>query len=73
MTEQSGENMEQLRGIIGVAAILLLAFLFSNHKRKIKWRPVLIAFFIQVLFAIFALKLSFCKLILEKIANEPII
>lgn len=60
--------MEQLRGLFGIITIFALAFLFSQHKRQIKWRPVLIAFLIQILFAWIALKLSFGRLILEKIA-----
>lgn len=45
-----------LRGILGVAIILGIAFLISNNKRKINWRLVVTGLAIQVTFAIFILK-----------------
>ena len=67
--------MAILNGIIGIAFIFLVAFLFSNNKKKINWRTVIIGFVIQFLFALAALKWSFGKFILSKIAlgvNEAI-
>lgn len=45
-----------LRGIIGIALLLGIAFLFSNNKRKINWRLVGSGLLIQVFFAILILK-----------------
>lgn len=42
-----------LRGIIGVALIIGIAFLFSNNKRKISWRLVGMGLAIQLVFAVF--------------------
>ncbi len=41
------------RGIIGVLFIILIAFLFSNNKKRVNWRLVATAFGIQLIFAIF--------------------
>lgn len=42
-----------LRGIGGVGFIILVAFLFSNNKKRINWALVAKAFGIQLVFAIF--------------------
>ena len=39
------------RGLLGIAFILLIAFLFSEHKRKIQWKVVGIGIGLQVLVA----------------------
>lgn len=44
------------RGIIGMGAIVLLAYIFSNDKKNINWRMVFIGFGIQFILAIFILK-----------------
>jgi concentrative nucleoside transporter, CNT family len=43
------------RGILGIALIIGIAFLFSNNKRKVNWMMVVKAIGIQILFAIFIL------------------
>lgn len=45
-----------LRGILGVAAIIGIAYLFSNNKKKINWRLVATGLGIQFTLAIFILK-----------------
>lgn len=45
-----------LRGILGMAVIIGLAFLFSNNKRRINWRLVGTGLGLQFLLAIFILK-----------------
>ncbi|MBI5214263.1 MAG: NupC/NupG family nucleoside CNT transporter [Ignavibacteriae bacterium] len=42
-----------IRGIIGIAVILGIAFLFSNNKKKVNWRLVGMGLAIQLVFAIF--------------------
>ncbi|HLP48614.1 MAG TPA: nucleoside transporter C-terminal domain-containing protein [Candidatus Kapabacteria bacterium] len=42
-----------IRGIVGILLILSIAFLFSNNKRKINWRLVIIGMVMQLIFAIF--------------------
>ncbi|MDZ7680324.1 MAG: nucleoside transporter C-terminal domain-containing protein [Fodinibius sp.] len=45
-----------LRGIIGMAAIVGIAYLFSNNKRDINWRLVGTGLSIQFVLAVFILK-----------------
>ncbi|MBN3582231.1 NupC/NupG family nucleoside CNT transporter [Algoriphagus aestuarii] len=42
--------MDYLRGILGLAVIVLIAFLFSSNKRKIDWRLVGIGVILQLVF-----------------------
>lgn len=42
-----------IRGVVGFACIIGVAFLFSNNKKRINWRLVGMAFLIQLIFAIF--------------------
>lgn len=48
--------MDILRGLIGMAAIIGIAYTFSNHKKKIDWRLVGVGLTIQFVLAIFILK-----------------
>lgn len=45
-----------LRGIIGLALLVGMAFLFSNNKKRINWKLVAIGILMQIAFAFFVLK-----------------
>ena len=49
--------MERFSGLLGVALILLLAFLFSNNRKAINYRLVLSGISLQVLIAILVLRI----------------
>ncbi len=49
------ELITVLRGLGGVILILGIAFLFSNNKKKIRWKLIGIGLFIQLIFAVFIL------------------
>lgn len=44
------------RGIIGMLAIILLAYVFSNSKKNVNWRMVITGLAIQFVLAVFILK-----------------
>jgi concentrative nucleoside transporter, CNT family len=48
--------MERLTALIGFFAILLIAYLLSNNKKAIKWRPVVWGLVLQIVIAVFVLK-----------------
>jgi len=48
--------MERLTALIGFFAILLIAYLMSNNKKAIKWRPVIWGLVLQIVIAVFVLK-----------------
>lgn len=68
-----------LRGILGMVAIIGIAFLFSNDKKKINWRLVGTGLGIQFILAVFILKseqleaffspLGWPKLLFKQIAS----
>src|SRR5690606_7365232 len=42
--------MDYLRGVFGLAVIVLVAFIFSSNKKKIDWRLVGIGILLQLIF-----------------------
>ncbi len=48
--------MERFFGLIGIITILLVAFLMSNNKRAINLKTVIMGFLLQILLAVFVLK-----------------
>jgi CNT family concentrative nucleoside transporter len=50
--------MERFHGIIGIIAILAIAFLFSNNKKKINYRLVLSGLTLQIAIAILILRVQ---------------
>lgn len=57
------------RGILGMAVLLLISFLFSANRRAINWRTVGIGLGIQVLLAIGILKIPFIQLVFRQIGQ----
>ncbi len=45
-----------LRGLLGLASILAIAFLFSSNRRGVNWRTIGFGLLLQIIFAIFILK-----------------
>lgn len=58
-----------LRGLIGVGALLVIAFLFSYEKKSINWRTVGWAFCLQISLGAFVLYVPFGKDVLISISN----
>ena len=50
-----------LRGILGMVALLAIAYLFSSNKKGINWKTVFIGLAIQLILAIGVLKVEFIK------------
>lgn len=44
-----------IRGIVGILLVIGLAFLFSNNKRRINWRLVVIGLGLQLVLAVFVI------------------
>ncbi len=57
------------RGALGMASLLLLAFLFSSNRRAINWKTVCVGLALQVVIAIGVLKVPFIQLIFEQIGK----
>ncbi len=74
MVANNGFSLESLgRGILGMVALLLIAFLFSANRKAIKWRTVGIGLGIQISLGIGILTVPFIRQIftfLGKIFNE---
>ncbi len=57
------------RGILGMVALILIAFLFSSNRRAINWKTAGIGLGIQLLIAIGVLKVPFIQAIFESIGK----
>lgn len=58
-----------IRGLIGIAGLVLIAFLLSTDRKAIKWRVVFIGLLIQIVLAIGVLQVPFVKNFFEFFGN----
>jgi len=58
-----------LRGLLGIFALLAVAFFFSKNRKAINWRTVGFAFLLQILLGAFVLYIPFGKDVLGSITN----
>ena len=56
-----------LWGLCGILVVLGIAFAFSNNKRSIKWRPIIVGLAIQISFAFIVLKTTVGQEVLTKL------
>ena len=57
------------RGILGMAVLILIAFLFSSNRKAINWKTVVIGLTIQLLIAVGVLKVPFIQAIFESVGK----
>lgn len=57
------------RGLLGMFVLVLICFLFSNNRRAINWRLVIIGIVAQICFALGVLKVNFIKSIFEWVSD----
>lgn len=61
--------MDRFIGILGIIAILGIAYLLSDNKKKINWKLVGTGLVLQVVFAILILKVPFGRKVFEGISG----
>jgi concentrative nucleoside transporter, CNT family len=61
--------MDYLRGFIGIAFILGVAYLFSSQKKTIDWKLVVSGLILQILIAIAVLKVGFIRSVFDTIGS----
>ena len=52
-----------LRGLLGMAVLIFLGYLFSTNRRNIPWRTVFVGLAIQILLAVGVLYVPFIRVI----------
>ena len=57
------------RGVLGMFALLVIAFLFSSNKKAIDWKKIGIGLAIQLIIAIGVLKVKFIQVIFDFIGE----
>ena len=58
-----------IRGIIGMSSIIFIAYLFSNNKKRIDWKTIIIGLSSQLIIAVAVLKIEFVRMVFEKIGQ----
>src|SRR5260370_581282 len=61
--------MDRFRGLLGMAAVLLVCWLFSKHKRSIKLRVIFWGLSLQFLFAFLVLDVPVVRGWFEKMSG----
>ncbi|MBR99082.1 MAG: Na+ dependent nucleoside transporter [Flavobacteriaceae bacterium] len=70
LIDYQGTSFESLtRGLIGMISLLLIAYLISSNRKKIKWKTVLMALSIQIITAIGVMKINLIEKTFEGIGN----
>ncbi len=59
-----------MRGLLGLAFLLALAYAISSNRSKIPWRTVIVGLAIQVAFAVLVLRWSVGKDVLDFVAGQ---
>ncbi|RAI98262.1 nucleoside transporter [Paenibacillus pabuli] len=62
--------MHYLISVVGLVIVLLLAWLASNNKRKIKYRPIIIMIVIQLALGLMILKTSIGEFLIKGFADS---
>jgi CNT family concentrative nucleoside transporter len=63
-------NLESfLRGILGIAVLTGILYLFSSKKKQIPWKLVGLGFMLQVVFAVGILHVPFIAVLFDKISS----
>lgn len=62
-------NLAALHGVIGIIALLLVAYFFSKNRKAINFRTVGLAFALQLILGAFVLYVPFGKDVLESVTN----
>ncbi|MEO9513412.1 MAG: nucleoside transporter C-terminal domain-containing protein [Flavobacteriaceae bacterium] len=57
------------RGVLGMAVLIFISFLFSSNRKAINWKTVGIGLALQLLIAIGVLKVSFVQYLFEKVGQ----
>jgi CNT family concentrative nucleoside transporter len=61
--------MSQFTGLVGIFALLLLAYLMSNNRKAINWRLIVSGLALQVLLAVFCLKVKIGQTLFHNIGQ----
>ena len=61
--------MHYLRGVIGIAILIGIAFLLSGYKKKIDWKLVATGLLLQIIIAVCVLKIPFIRSAFDYLGN----
>lgn len=53
---ETAEERDRLRSVLGIVAVLAIAFAISKHPKKVNWRPVFLGVTCQILLGLFTIR-----------------
>src|SRR5207244_9404843 len=59
----------RLNGVLGMALIIAIGFAFSSNRKAIRWKTVAWGLSLQVVFAIFVLRVPFGRELFRRLGN----
>ncbi len=62
-------QMDYLRGLMGLAVLISIAYLLSGHRKKIDWRLVATGLVLQILIALAIFKIAFVRHLFEIVGS----
>lgn len=65
--------MDYLRGAIGLAILIFIAWIFSSHKKHIDWKLVAVGITLQIIFGLMITKVEFVAEAFEWISEKFVI
>ena len=57
------------RGIVGLISLIIISYLLSNNKKKIKWRIVFVSILVQFTIAVLIIKIPFIQSLFKIFSN----
>ena len=61
--------MDYLRGLIGIAVLLTIAYLLSNYRKKIDWKLVATGVILQIIIALIISKVPVVRNAFEAVGS----
>ncbi|HVG13287.1 MAG TPA: Na+ dependent nucleoside transporter N-terminal domain-containing protein, partial [Flavisolibacter sp.] len=58
------------RGAIGMAFLIFVCYLFSNNRKAIDWKLVIIGLIVMICFALGVLKVNFIKILFGWVSGK---
>lgn len=62
--------MDYIRGALGLAALIFIAWLFSTNKKNIDWRLIITGIVLQIIFGLLITKVEFVTLFFDWISEK---
>lgn len=67
---ETAEERDRLRSLLGIVAVLGIAFVISKHPKKVNWRPVILGVTCQILLGLFTIRWEVGRAIFDCLGED---